>query len=241
MVKANKISLHVILIICIISCKPPIVSVVGKYKWIDPFRATHRILILNQDGTFEYKLGGDLSYGQSSGYWKVDYLNRKLILNSKIQNENDAIDVEEFRNNELSPGKQRISLYDTANKPYMAYILINQPINSITTFNAPYAYMLNTMNDKPINSIALYSYDVGHHRFYYIVKDTLANDFKIKFKLYDIYSYVFFKNKEWQIKRGKLIDSDTSYHGIKRAFIKLNEKPKGISPSGNALAYKKTK
>jgi hypothetical protein len=224
MIELKRIILTATLIVHISSCSLKNINIAGKYQWSDRIKLSSSELILNQDSTFRYSFQvGDMYSINSEGHWSILKLNKQLILNSTIQSENDIIKVDEIRNRELHPGTIRISVYDTDNNPYFAYIIADpESRDNIKFDNADYVNKTVVLKKTTIREIALNYMGIGSRILLYNIKDSMANDIKINVKISSSKNYRFFNNLEWQIGNKMLIDKDTVFNkNGERVYLKV--------------------
>jgi hypothetical protein len=196
------------------SAKPQTPDISGKYSWKDPHRISSAEMSLNPDGTFQYWFQAGDSYTiYSEGNWSYPRPAKRLLLSSKFRTPDSILKVEELRNNGLSAGTKRISIYDSANLPVFGYVMINPPSHGQIVFRSADGVNESTqVKDVNIREIAVSYLGLGSRILFYTIKDTQANDIKIFIQLGSIKTYRFFDDQKWLVAHDKLIDTDTTFN-----------------------------
>lgn len=167
----------------------------GEYRYVDDF-VNHQ-LKLNKDSTYTYIVTGDLSSDMSAGEWHVS--NGYLYLNSWSEYWPYQV-IEEVTGKELI-----ITLKDHNGIAIPGnYITLNEYsenkyfIDSNGEIRIPFP-------EKILRSINVYSIN---GKFTFEIKNSNANRIEITYDSGKS-NYLYFTNKEWEVTRNKLFDSQS--------------------------------
>jgi len=189
-------SMLICLIFCFLLANCKSQKFVGEYRYFNDF-VNHQ-LKLNKDSTFTYIVAGDLGSDTSAGKWYIS--NGKLYLNSwpeywpyqVIEEEviaKELIITLKDHNGIAIPGNY-ITLNDYSENKYF--------VDSNGEIRIPFP-------EEKLRSITVYSIN---DKFTFEIKNSNANRIDITYDSGKS-NYLYFINKEWEITRNKLFDSQS--------------------------------
>jgi hypothetical protein len=185
---------YYIILMSTFACNP-MKNIVGNYSSDKKSMVKHS-LIINQDGTFDYHLKGELIDASSYGTWY--WSNQKeLVLKSDKSFQTGVIDyIEEF---DSSTESISVKLIDETGKPlsYAAITLNGENIKGFSVDENGYgSYEITNLKSLTINYL-------GTH-YEYLLSNPEKNNLILTIRLQSEES-MYFNNEVWKVQKKKLV------------------------------------
>lgn len=186
---------YCILFFGMIGCNP-MKNIVGNYSSSDKKSMVNHSLIINQDGTFDYHLKGELIDASSNGMWHLSDQKELVLKSDKLHQPGVIASIEELNS---STEALSIKLIDEAGQP-LSYAAITLNGDNTIGFsvdeNGYGSYEITDLKSLTINYL-------GSH-YEYALSNPEKNKLTLTIRLQSERS-IFFNNEVWRIERRKLI------------------------------------
>ena len=191
----NKLTVWFMLLV-IAGCKST--NIVTGHYYSDPKSLSNHTLFLEENGSFQYDLSGELSDAQSNGTWRLSG-SKELILAS-----NDSLRpgiVQSVEKTDIVRQGFSIKLTDAGGEPLpYASVTVNDEHNGFNVNGVGYgSYQIDGLKSLTI-------YFLGEE-YQYILENPSTNVLTLAIKLHSEKT-LFFNNEAWKLQGEKLIGKD---------------------------------